>query len=346
MFDEGRPVMPKRLLLVFSMALGLTGVGSTVALACGGLVAPGHAEVLRKATTLSAWHAGFEHYVTGFQFAGAADRFGYIVPLPGVPTKIEKGGGWTLERLEREVNPVELQGALFAKADAARVSVLQQVKIDALNITVVRGGGADVAAWASRNGFDLTPDTPTVLGRYSSQGSIFALARFDRADAARRGLIEGQGQTIHFTIPMKAPWIPLQILALGKGAPEFVDADLFVLTDDRPTFSPGLRTMPGMHVRASSPASRSLLADLRSDQGMSWVPSSGMWLTALTMHTTAAAIHADLSIDGGGPAGLPVSASESPTRGWTWGLTGLIAAAGIALLWALWRPARPTPRLA
>src|ERR671918_2093793 len=97
--------MARRLLLVPILALVLLALGSGAALACGGLIAPGHAEVLRKATTLSAWHAGFEHYVTGFRFAGTASSFGYIVPLPGVPTKIEKGGGWTLERLEQEINP-------------------------------------------------------------------------------------------------------------------------------------------------------------------------------------------------------------------------------------------------
>src|SRR5436853_5534919 len=87
--------------LVFAFVIALPAA----AFACGGLVAPGHAEVLQKATTLAAWHDGLEHYVTGFQFLGGAKDFGYIIPLPGVPTKIEKGGGWTLERLEREVNP-------------------------------------------------------------------------------------------------------------------------------------------------------------------------------------------------------------------------------------------------
>src|SRR5207302_5026132 len=149
------------------------------AFACGGLVAPGHAEVLQKATTLAAWHDGLEHYITGFQFAGAADRFGYIVPLPGVPSKIEKAGQWTLERLEREVNPVK---ALFdlavPQAAGGGVQVLQRAKVDALDITVVRGGRPYVAAWAEANGFDLTPDTPSVLGAYSSKGAVFALARF------------------------------------------------------------------------------------------------------------------------------------------------------------------------
>src|SRR6266540_1556994 len=145
--------MARRLLVASPLAVGLMLVLAAPALACGGLVAQGHAEVLRKATTLAAWHDGFEHYVTGFQFAGGADRFGYIVPLPGVPTKIQKGGNWTLERLEREINPVQTV-ALAAASPVAfdRVAVLQRVKIDALDIVVVRGGGRDVAAWAEKNG--------------------------------------------------------------------------------------------------------------------------------------------------------------------------------------------------
>src|SRR5438094_385485 len=153
-----------------------------------------------------------------------------------------------------------------------RVAVLQRVKIDALDIVVVRGGGRDVAAWAERNGFDLTPDTPKVLSAYSSQGAIFALARFDRAAAAEKGLIEGQGTVIQFTIPTRAPWIPLRILALGKQGSELVDADLFVLTDQKPWFAPGLSSMPGLQVRQQGWASDQLLTDLRSDRRMGWVP--------------------------------------------------------------------------
>jgi Uncharacterized protein conserved in bacteria (DUF2330) len=333
--------MARRLVLIPVLALVLLILGSGAALACGGLVAPGHAEVLRKATTLSAWHAGYEHYVTGFQFAGNASHFGYIVPLPGVPVKIEKGGGWTLERLEREINPVEARFALQAAAVPAPkdVEVLQQVRIEALDITIVRGGGAAVAAWASRNGFDLTPDTPRVLGRYSSSGAVFALAKFNGVLAAKRGLVEGQGQTIHFTIPLKAPWIPLRILALGKVAPEIVDADLFVLTDKAPTLSPQIWDMPGMTLRAFGAASPSLLQDLRSDKGMSWLPSKGMWLTAMSLHTPARSLGYDLSIDGGGPPWPAVLAPQASR--WIWWIAAAAGMVGAIALLGLWRPAPP-----
>ncbi|TMK96750.1 MAG: hypothetical protein E6G40_10190, partial [Actinobacteria bacterium] len=61
--------MVRRALALVAMSATILVLGGGAALACGGLVAPGHAEVLRNATTLSAWHAGYEHYVTGFRFA-------------------------------------------------------------------------------------------------------------------------------------------------------------------------------------------------------------------------------------------------------------------------------------
>jgi hypothetical protein len=304
------------------------------------LVAPGHAEALQRATTLSAWHAGFEHYVTGFQFVGSADRFGYIIPLPGVPSKIQKAGEWTLERLLREVNPQPEFLALAAGATRAKdVTVLRRVTVDALDIVVVKGGGRDVAAWAGRNGFDLTPDTPQLMERYSSAGAIFALAKFDNKEAIKRGISEGQGTIIHFTIPTKAPWIPLQILALGKNQAELVDADLFILTDQEPSLTPALWDMPGMTLKAYAPADRSLLRDLRSDQGMKWLPARGMWLTAISLHTPATNVTYDLSIDGGGPPGVLARAASDSS--WTWPLVAAISLATVGAAFALWRPAHP-----
>jgi hypothetical protein len=340
--------MLRRLLSLSMLALAMSVLGPATAFACGGLVAPGHGEALQRATTLAAWHAGFEHYVTGFQFIGTADRFGYIIPLPGVPSKIEKGGDWTLERLEREINPVKgFEGVALAAPAARDVQVLQRVTVDALDIVVVRGGGRDVALWAGRNGFDLTPDTPQVMQRYSSEGAVFALAKYDNRAAIKRGLAEGQGTVIHFTIPTRAPWIPLQILALGKDRAELVDADLFILTDDAPSLSLGGTQLPGTTVRAFGKAGSLLLRDLRSDRGMSWLPRKGMWLTALTIHTPAGNIHSDLSIDGGGPVGASQSvAAPVGQAGATWSIwiVSLVAVAGVVLIWLLWRPAHPPVR--
>jgi Uncharacterized protein conserved in bacteria (DUF2330) len=319
----------RRFLFLCSLAAAALVLAPTTAFACGGLVAPGHAEVLQKATTLAAWHDGYEHYVTGFEFAGAANSFGYIIPLPGNPTKIQKAGDWTLERLEREINPVRevlaSDTAAFAPV-AHSVAVLQRKRVDALDITVVRGGGRDVAAWAKANGFDLTPDTPDVLARYSDAGAIFALAKFDALAAKGKGLVEGQGTVIHFTIPTSGPWIPLRILALGKVPQEIVDADLFILTDHPPMLGPAAE-YPGMKIRASRAASPTLLQDLRSDRGMGWLPAKGMWFTALSLQAPAQAIAADLAIDSGGP--IP---PEAPATQWLPGMLMAMLALGALVL--------------
>jgi hypothetical protein len=213
-----------------------------------------------------------------------------------------------------------------------KVEVIQRVKVDALDIVVVRGGGPDVAEWAGKNGFDLTPDTPAVLGHYSDQGAVFALAKFDSLAATKKGLVEGQGTVIHFTIPTPAPWVPLRILALGKHHSEIVDADLFILTDRRPDLEPAVGDYPGMKIRSSAPASTTLLADLRSDRGMGWLPERGLWLTALTLQTRAGTIQADLSIDGGGPPLAAAAADRDVTWPYGWwvavlGMSALVVAA-------------------
>ena len=75
------------------------------AAACGGLVGANGTIKLTRTTTLAAYHDGVERYVTSFEFDGQGKEVGSIVPLPGVPSTVERGGDWTLQRLEREVAP-------------------------------------------------------------------------------------------------------------------------------------------------------------------------------------------------------------------------------------------------
>src|SRR4051794_7687195 len=184
-----------------------SGVGTLVAVlvalaapafACGGLVAPNGTVRLLRTTTLAAWHDSVEHYVTSFQFAGdsTAGEFGSIVPLPAVPTSVERGGDWTLQRLERETTPPVPRAEALASASTAAgdaAVVLQQVRIDALDVTVLKGGGTAVGDWAREHGFLLTPDAPEVLDFYASRSPIFLAARFDAAAARARGQQAGDG---------------------------------------------------------------------------------------------------------------------------------------------------------
>src|SRR5216117_2877788 len=97
--------MRRRALVTAGALVLVLAIGAGPALACGGLVSPNGTVQLVRTTTLAAYHNGLEHYVTGFEFAGGGAEFGSIVPLPAIPSKLIRGGDWTLQRLEIEVQP-------------------------------------------------------------------------------------------------------------------------------------------------------------------------------------------------------------------------------------------------
>jgi hypothetical protein len=249
---------------------------------------------LTRTTTLAAYHNGVERYVTSFEFSGQGKSVGSIVPLPGVPTKVERGGSWTLQRLEREVAPPERSDLKFAAASIAADSaqVLYQTKIDALDITILKGGGSAVGKWAVDHGFLLTPDAPAMLDFYGRRSPIFMAARFDAARAEQLGQGNGDGTPIMLTIPVKEPWVPLHILSLGLDKASVVEADVFLLTDQQPKLLAG---GTGLSLDRNETASASLLSDLRIDKGMSWVPQH-MWFTYLKLDVPAGDLGYDLAI--------------------------------------------------
>jgi hypothetical protein len=290
---------------------------ATPAFACGGLIGPNGAVNLLRTTTFAGYHDGVEHYVTSFEFAGGTGTFGSIVPLPDIPTSVERGGDWTLQRLVLETDPVP-EAAFFRDAAAAgEAEVLLETTIDALEITILRGGGDEVGLWASNHGFRLPPDAPEVLDFYAERSPIFMAAEFD-ADAAReRGQAIGDGTPVHLTIPTDDPWVPLRILGLGKQAAETVQADVYLLTDARPAMLPNAGAFAeseGLVLDHSAPATDLLLDDLRSDAGMEWVPEQA-WLTKVAVDVPAGGLDFDLAIDASG-AGKPsaVDAGYAPFR--------------------------------
>jgi hypothetical protein len=295
---------PGRLGLGLSTAVLGLFLAVTPVLACGGLIGPNGAVNLLRTSTFAGYHAGVEHYVTSFEFAGGGGAFGSITPLPGIPTSVVKGGDWTLQRLVNETAPRQaLDFAVAAGSAAARAEVILTVKIDALDLTVLRGGAADIGAWAKDHGFRLPPDAPEVLEFYAQRSQIFLAAAFDADAAQARGQALGDGTPVHITIPTDNPWVPLRILALGKNAAEPVQADVYLLTDRAPALLPAPTGGNGLRLDHSAGATTGLLDDLRSDRGMEWIPSSG-WLTKVAVDGTAAQIGFDLAIDASG-AGRP-----------------------------------------
>jgi hypothetical protein len=294
----------RRTLLAIGTGALAVGLGAGPAMACGGLIGRNGSVNLVRTTTLAAWHDGIEHYVTAFKFAGSGGAFGSIIPLPGIPTTVERGGDWTLQRLVREVAPPEplFLTARAESAAAGAADVLLQTRIDALDITVLRGGGQSVGEWATQNGFLLSPDTPEVLDFYATRSPIFLAARFD-ADAARqKGIALGDGTPVHLTIPTANPWVPLRILGVGHAPAERIAADVFLLTDRKPALLPG-SSGAGLTVDRQEPATSRLLTDLRTDKGMEWMPPS-MWLSYLKVDALPAQLTYDLAVDATG-AGQP-----------------------------------------
>ncbi len=279
-----------------------TFFATTNADACAGLIGSNGAVNLGRTTTLAAYHNGEEHYVTSFEFQGTGGgEFGTLIPLPGVPSNVEKGGAWTLQRLVRETSPQALRA--FALEDggsvaaASPVQVLIEKRIDALDITVLKGGGPAVADWAQEHGFRLSPDAPEMLDFYAERSPIFLAAVFDGDAAVERGQQAGDGTPVHLTIPTDNPWVPLRILGLGKQQSDRVEADVFLLTDERPRILPGIRR--GLVKTYNQQASDLLLSDLRSDEGMEWVPDSA-WLTKLSIDARVSDLSYDLAVDADG----------------------------------------------
>jgi len=304
----------RRLVPVAAATIALLAL-ATPALACGGLIGPNGAVNLLRTTTFAGYHDGVEHYVTAFAFAGGEGEFGSLVPLPDVPTSVERGGDWTLQRLVLETEPQLFlaEDALLA-APAGRAEVLMEVRIDALDITILRGGGPEVGAWATEHGFRLPPDAPEVLDFYANRSPIFMTAVFDADAAAARGQAVGDGTPVHLTIPTDDPWVPLRILALGKADAEVVEADVYLLTDHRPALLPDPGAVfgtDGMALLHSARANDLLLDDLRSDKGMEWVPEHA-WLTKVRVNGSAADIQFDLAINAHGGAPSAVDAGFAP----------------------------------
>jgi hypothetical protein len=252
------------------------------AAACGGLISPNGSIRLTRASTLVDWHNGVEHYLTSFSYQGGGfSDFGFIVPLPAAPDKVEEGGGWTLQRLNRVVNPPRL--AVFAAADLAAApapEVLQTVQVKALDITVLKGSGPSIVDWCLKNHYFLNAETKAHLEVYGKGSPFFMAAKYNVARAEATGQLVGDGSPVLITMHTPQTWVPLEILANGV---EQVSADVYLLTDG-PVYASDLAAIDGespagglvphvagMTVPYQQQISDQLFRDLSTDKNMAWV---------------------------------------------------------------------------
>jgi len=296
--------MRKRLLITVILALAFFIFQTGSAFACGGLIAPDGDVRLARASTLIAWHNGIEHYLTSFSYQGTEKHVGWIVPLPAVPEKIEAGGAWTLQRLNIESHPEPRAFFSDVRTTASSAQVLQQVQIEALNVTVIKGSGAEIVDWATHNGFFLNGDTRAHLLIYAKGSPIFMAAQYDTHLAAQRHQAQGDGVPLLITMKTAHPWVPLEVLALDG---QQVQADLYFLTD-MPLNISSLNTKfgqsavgstiphaSGLKVAFQEQMPEQLYTDLSSDRNMSWIrPDS--WFTYLSLDAPSEQVTYDLGI--------------------------------------------------
>ena len=296
-------------LAALALALGIFAMQALPAFACGGLIAPNGSVRLARATTFVAWHNGIEHYLTSFSYQGDESGVGWIVPLPAVPLKIEEGGAWTLQRLELESHPITPSLDFAARATASQgAAVLQQVKIAALNITVISGSGPQVLNWASSNNFFVNEETRAHLLAYAKASPIFMAAKYDTSDAKSRGLFQGDGTPILITMKTPHIWVPLEVLALDG---QQVQADLYLMTDT-PVYTSDFNALvgqssvgaqlpgaPGFTLSFQEKMNDTLYHDLSTDRNMGWVwPNS--WITYLTLDAPDSTVRYDLGVNSSG----------------------------------------------
>ena len=298
--------MVKRLVSAAAATLAILVIQAIPAAACGGLIAPNGAIRLARATTLVEWHEGVEHYLTSFSYHGEASSFGWIVPLPAVPEKVEEGGGWTLQRLFRETHPqpeiLDLRFA-FASKSAGSVEVLQQVQVKALDITVLRGSGQAVLDWAKDNGFAIDAETRAHVVHYGQGSPVFMAAKYNADRAQQQRLLLGDGAPVLITLKVAHPWVPLEILAAGSQ----VQADLYLLSDKPVNTSEWralvgasgvgtqVRGAEGFTLRFQEKLTDSLYKDLSTDKNMGWVRRES-WLTYLSLDAPDKKVTYDMSV--------------------------------------------------
>ncbi|GAC1657836.1 MAG: hypothetical protein NVS4B7_03950 [Ktedonobacteraceae bacterium] len=185
---------------------------------------------------------------------------------------------------------------------------MQQVKVEALNITVVKGSGQAVLDWATGNGFTVDGDIRAHLLGYAKSSPIFMAAKYDATRARARHQLRGDGAPVLITMQTAHPWIPLEVLALDG---QEVQADIYLLTDEPVNISdfntkigqsgvgsdvPGAT---GLKLAFQEKMNDQLFHDLSTDRNMSWVRSDS-WLTYLSLDAPDTKVTYDMGISSTG----------------------------------------------
>jgi len=288
------------------------------ALACGGPLSPNDSVHLTTAQTLVGWHNGIEYYMTNFAYSGEASKFGWVLPLPAQPQKIEEGSMSVFSDLSSEAAQGRSNRGWFSSGNYAAnpggAQVLQRKIIHSLNISIIQGNGLQIVNWARGNGFTVGAETQAHLLMYARASSIFMAARYE-LPPAHQSQSQNQGESVPILLTMKTPslWIPVELLATDGGQ---TSANFYLLTDQPLVLSswqsklglsptgediPGA---PGLTVFYRERLPDTFVQVMASEANMGWIWQHA-WFTELSLFAPAAQVTYDIGIS---PSGVIHSA--------------------------------------
>ena len=272
-------------------------VSAAPALACGGLIGPNGAVNLLRTTTLAAYHDGVEHYVTSFEFAGGGGTVRLADPAAGRP---DQG------RARRRLDPA----APRARDRSTTAGSGLRPPRGGRRGRRGRGPPRDHDRRARHHRPSRAAPTRSACGRAStasacrpmrrrcststpSAAQIFLAAVFDGDAAVGAGPGRRRRHAGAPDDPDRQPVGAAAHPGPGQARPRTpCEADVFLLTDAMPAMLPdagAFAANDGLVLDHSARASDALLADLRSDDGMEWVPDDA-WLTKIAVDLPASAL--------------------------------------------------------
>ena len=184
-----------------------------------------------------------EHFVREVRFAGADDRFGFVVPTPTVPTvaKVDKSPFPALRAAFPYAAPEELARARYAGVDAwpdgaegiglgsigglghgsgfgsgmgrigggkGGVTVLSEQKVGAFTAYVLQADDATALdRWLAQHKLTMTPAASAWTARYVARKFFFTAFRYDKPERATPELVS---ETVRMTFATPVAYYPYE----------------------------------------------------------------------------------------------------------------------------------------
>jgi hypothetical protein len=180
------------------------------------------------------WQGGREALILQVKYAGAAEDFAWIVPLPGRPEvdaiDVEKSPFEELSLYTQRRRRWGYKGRAAAEKEA--VTVLERKVVGVYDVAVLAASEAGALSnWLNNNGYAFPQERKDVLEHYTRKKWVYVAMRIDRkalkSDEVKK-LKTGELQPIRFRFAAKEMVYPLKISSVNSGQTEVL---LYVLAD-------------------------------------------------------------------------------------------------------------------